>query len=34
MNIFSAYNLPITLVVTLLVWAWLVLFFSLASSLF
>ncbi len=34
MNIFSAYNLPITLVVALLIWAWFSLFSTLLGSLF
>jgi hypothetical protein len=34
MNIFSSYNLPITLVVALIAWAWFSLFSSLVGSLF
>lgn len=34
MNPFSAYNLPITLVVALIVWAWFSLFSTLIASLF
>ena len=32
MNIFSAYNLPITLVVALILWAWFSLFSALIGS--
>lgn len=34
MNPFSAYNLPLTLVVSLLIWAWFSLMSALVSSLF
>ena len=34
MNIFSSYNLPITLVVVLIAWAWFSLFSALIGSLF
>lgn len=34
MNIFSSYNLPITLVVALIAWAWFSLFSALVGSLF
>ena len=34
MNIFSTANLPITLVVALIIWAWFSLFSALVSSLF
>jgi hypothetical protein len=33
MNIFSAYNLPMTLIITLLLWAWLSLFSVVFGSL-
>lgn len=34
MNIFSAFNLPMTMVVALLIWAWLSLFSVILGSLF